>query len=134
MARTATTPTPASIEQVSAMLERTPRLRDRNGHEAVLSPQVVEAFQAALAELDRDNNGGELTTQQAARLLGVSRPTLIRLLDTGALRYRRTHGTSGHRRVARRDALTYLRTDLERRRRILDDLAQDAEELGFFDT
>ncbi len=116
------------------MLEQAPRLRDRHGHEAVLSPQVVEAFQAALAELDRDRDGGELTTQQAARLLGVSRPTLIRLLDTGALPYRRTHGTSGHRRVARHDALVYLRADLERRRRALDELAQDAEELGFFDT
>ena len=76
----------------------------------------------------------ELTTEAAATLLGISRPTLIRLLDIGALPYRRTHGTRGHRRIRRSDALSYLSADLEQRREALDNLAADAEEFGFFDS
>ena len=97
-----------------------------------LGEDVAEAFQAAIAEM-RVRDTDELTTQEAARLIGVSRPTLIRLLDSGAVAFRRTNGTHGHRRISRGDALAYLRADIQRRRQALDDLAADAEEFGFFD-
>lgn len=47
-----------------------------------------------------------LTTQQAAELLGVSRPTLVRLLDSGQLAYTTP---SRHRRVRLEDVLDYQR-------------------------
>ena len=114
------------------MLDGEARLVDRRGRQVLLSADVVEAFQGAITAL-RSPSGDDLTTQQSAKLLGVSRPTLIRLLDSGMLPYRRTHGDRGHRRIRRRDAVAYLHADLERRRRALDELAADADAFGFFD-
>ena len=120
------------LDELLAMLDADTRLVDADGHEIALGEDVAEAFQAAIAEM-RVRDTDELTTQQAARLIGVSRPTLIRLLDTGAVAFRRTNGTHGHRRISRRDALGYLRADLQRRRQALDELAADAEAFGFVD-
>lgn len=73
--------------------------------------------------------GTSLTTQQAAELLNVSRPYLIRLLESGDLPYERV-GT--HRRLDLDDVLRY-RTERSRRRRVaLRRLSEEADELGIY--
>ena len=120
------------LEELLTLLTGDVRLVDTDGHEIKLGADVAEAFQATVAGM-LSHEASDLTTQEAARLIGVSRPTLIRLLDIGALQYRRTNGARGHRRISRRDALDYLRADLVRRRHVLDELAADAEAFGFFE-
>jgi excisionase family DNA binding protein len=78
--------------------------------------------------LSEDRRDG-LTAEEAARLIGGSRPTLIRLLKSGEIPFRRTHGAHGHRRVSRVAALSYLRADIVRCRQAPDELAATADAL-----
>ena len=64
--------------------------------------------------------GADLTTQQAADMLNVSRPFLIKLLETGDLPH---HMVGTHRRIKAADLFDYRLQREERQKRALDELA-----------
>jgi len=69
----------------------------------------------------------ELTTQQAADLLNVSRPFLIGLLDAGQIEYRKV---GKHRRIKAASLLAYLRADDQHRRGAADELSALTQQMG----
>jgi excisionase family DNA binding protein len=67
----------------------------------------------------------ELTTVQAADILHVSRPFLIKLLDGGQIPYRRV---GKHRRIRMEDVMNYKQAIDQQREAVLDQLVADAQE------
>lgn len=100
--------------------------------EAILPAAAVQILVEALSEMAEGNAvaltaiHSELTTQQAADFLGVSRPFLVKAIDQGQLPHRKV-GT--HRRVLLRDLLIYKNQMEQKRGDTLGELAEQAQEL-----
>lgn len=69
----------------------------------------------------------ELTTQQAADLINVSRPFLIEQLEKGIIPFRKV---GKHRRILFTELMTYRHTMDRNRLKALDELSAQAQELG----
>jgi excisionase family DNA binding protein len=90
---------------------------------------VVNALSQGMAITIAPHNT-MLTTQEAADLLNISRPTLVRLLTDGEI----PHTMRGrHRRVLLRDILDYTERTRADRRTALDQMAADAEDDGLYE-
>lgn len=107
----------------------------RNGVQAEL-PRSVRALLTRIAEVLASGRGvavvpvdQELTTREAADLLGVSRPTLIKLLDAGEIDYSRPNSS---RRIPLDQVLRYKERRSRMRRQLLSEMTADAVELGMY--
>ena len=109
------------------------RLADDPSGKLELPPQALQLLVRILEEMARGNAvtlipvHAELTTQEAANMLNVSRPFLIQLLNEGKIEFRRV-GT--HRRIRFKSLMAYKRQLDAERRAALEELAAYDQELG----
>ena len=104
------------------------------GPEAIVVPRsVLDLLVRVLGSLSAGEGitvvpaHAELTTQQAADLLNVSRPHLVKLLSEGTIEHR-TVGT--HRRVLAQSLMDYMRIDDQRRGAAADELTALAQDMN----
>ena len=110
------------------------RVLDASKEETLRIPApAVRMLVRILEEMARGNAvtlipiHAELTTQEAADMLHISRPSLIQLLDEGKIEYRKV-GT--HRRVRFEALMAYKRAADAERRAALAELAAYDQEIG----
>lgn len=91
--------------------------------------RVVDAMRGGMAIMVAPQ-GMLLTTQEAADFLGVSRPTVVKLLEQGAIPFEKPNR---HRRVRLQDLVDYQASRRRERRDALNELTEQASELGLYD-
>lgn len=107
---------------------------DGDGDDTLVVPrEAAELFARVLAHMAAGEgvtvvpSHAELTTQQAADILNVSRPYLIKLLECGAIEYRLV---GKHRRIRMESLMDYKREDDRKRRKAADELSSLTQEMG----
>jgi excisionase family DNA binding protein len=112
------------------------KLVSPEGEELELPGSVYSLLVRIVNEMDRGNGitimpvHAELTTQQAAELLNVSRPHLVKLLRDSEIPF---HKVGRHRRVRVEDLLAYKERRDSKRRRLLQKMTREAQEAGLYD-
>jgi excisionase family DNA binding protein len=134
-------PTPSEADrfnelraQIDAMfgVAQKPYLLGPDGERIELPASALEALKVVIEAMAEGRSitlvpcDKELTSQEAAHMLNVSRPHLIKLLDRGELP---SHRVGTHRRIRLEDVLAYRdRRDADREA-ALGELARLSEEL-----
>ena len=106
---------------------------NNESEDLILPGYAINLLLAMLTEMSKGNAitvmpiHAELSTQETAELLNVSRPHLVDLLEQGKMPFRKV---GAHRRVLANDVFDYKQRMDEARFKALDDLAAQAQELG----
>lgn len=125
----------ASAQELSSLLAEQPNA-DRahvklDDHDLILPRQALELLRHVLSEMAQGNavtivpRHAELTTQEAADILNVSRPYVVKLLESGKIPH---HKVNRHRRILFEDFMKYKRQQDTEAEAALDELAAIAQE------
>ncbi len=130
----------SSSRELSALLKANGELLNIQGmgvdgetHSLKLPTIAVQLMIEVLAQLGQGNGvsinpiHAELTTQQAADMLNMSRPTFIKLLDSGVIAHSRT---GNRRKVAFVEVMRYKQEIDSKRLSALDELSALDQELS----
>lgn len=123
------------LEPRSPRVRQTPRLVGPDGA-AIELPEGIHDLLASIVEHLKAGDGvtvipmhAELTTVEAAELLNVSRPFLVKQIDSGALA---CHMVGTHRRLRLADVLAYRDRMDARGAEALEAMTAEAEDLGLY--
>lgn len=105
-------------------------------YEAIIPPAAYRLLVEVLNQMAQGNSvslvpiHAELTTQEAADLLNVSRPFLIKQIDAGKLPH---HKIGKHRRINFNDLMAYQEKVDREASAALDEMVAISQELGLYD-
>lgn len=110
-----------------------------DGREIPVPTAIYKVLEQVIPLLVTDNAvsivpvGALLTTQEAADLLNVSRPHLVKLLDKGVIRFERSSEPGSHRKIRFADLMEYKhKLEMERRQQ-LRKLTEMSQEAGLYE-
>ena len=124
------------LSQIALRSQKRPRLIDANGEGIDLPEELFRVLRQAVHILAQGDAvsivpvHAELTTQQAADILNVSRPHLVALLEAGQIPHQRT---GKHRRIRFGDLMEFKRKRDQERREQLAALTRLTEEHGLYE-
>lgn len=134
------TPADAGQKQAADLYQQLQRSRAKlmspDGRAQILPGSLQEFLAKLMTGLSEGRSvalvqdDAPLTTVEGARMLGVSRQFLIKLLEHGEIPY---HMVGTHRRIYLRDLMAYKAKRDSHRRKILDDLTRAEAEEGLYD-
>lgn len=124
-----------NLAQVIAVLHDNsmPALVGPNGEHVVLPHEVYTVLRDAVDALDQGKgvsiapHDAVMTTQQAADFLGISRPTLVKFLESGRIPFEKP---GRHRRVLLTDLVRFQEEFRHERRQALDEITALETENG----
>jgi excisionase family DNA binding protein len=136
-------PDPSEQDELVELREQLTRIADQqrrpvarlvgpDGGEVEIPASAFAALRAVVRDMAQGltitliPHDKELTTKEAADILGVSRPFLVRLLDRGEIPY---HRVGTHRRLRVEDVLGYRELRAQRRREQLRKLTELSEQV-----
>jgi excisionase family DNA binding protein len=126
----------AKLERILSHEFAQPKLVGSKGEEIVIPESIYSIFRQIMGAMASGQaislvpHNHELTTQEAADILNVSRPFLIKLLDQGEIPCIKV---GKHRRIRLEDLIFYKQHRDNKRRKHLDRLIEITEEAGLYE-
>ena len=126
----------AELERIINLNPSQAKLVGINGEEILIPESVYRMFRnivhmmASGQRISIMPHHCQLTTQEAAEILNVSRPFLIKLLEKGEIPYLKV---GSHRRVIFQDLITYQEQRKVKRRKGLEELTEFLQDEGFYE-
>jgi excisionase family DNA binding protein len=115
---------------------QSPSLKVGRGKEIPLPESLINLFSQALTKaaagkkiiiVEEDD---EVSPEKAAEFLHISRPFLVKRLDAGEIPF---YWVGTHRRILMSDLIEYKQKRKERSREILQQMREEAEEMGLYE-
>ncbi len=132
----------ASYDALSAVLcelkDKNPEIEIEETNEKIRIP--INALKLLVEILKETSKGRpvsivpvatEVTTQAAAEMLGCSRPHVVKLLETGKIKFTRV---GRHRRILYDDILAYKQAMKEEQERLISEMMEEDENSGLYDS
>ena len=127
-----------ALRKIDRILEKStqsPMLVGPDGEQIPLPPTLFRVLKRIVAHLTRGQAvtiipiNKEVTTQEAADILNISRPYLVKLLEEGKIPF---NSVGTHRRIPLNDLLAYKKRRDEERAEGLRELARLSQEYGLY--